>query len=281
MKAVVFGAGGLLGHHVVEELGGFEVVGLERARCDVTRLDDVLAATAGAALLVNCAAYTNVDGAETDEEAAYRINALGAENVARAGMRQNAAVVHISTDFVFDGAQAQPYDEFDAPRPQSAYARSKWAGEQLAAGAGGRLFLVRVQGLYGAGGRNFSSKLRALIADGKRLTLDRERRVQPTWARAAARQIAALARTEQYGTYHVSCKGEATWAAFARYVAERLGVAPRWEEVPTAALRAPAARPPNCLFRHRMLGLRGLDIMPEWRVALDEYLAEEAHKEAA
>ncbi len=144
--------------------------------------------------------------------------------------------------------------------------------------AGARVFLVRVQGLYGAGGRNFSSKLRALIKDGKAITLDAERRVQPTWARAAARQILRLVETDDYGTYHVSCGGEATWAGFARHVAERLGVAPNWKEVPTAALQSAAARPPNCLFRRRMLALRGLDVMPDWRAALDEYLAEQENR---
>jgi dTDP-4-dehydrorhamnose reductase len=200
---------------------------------------------------------------------------LGAENAARAAEQHGAALVHVSTDFVFDGHKPAPYDELDRPAPQSIYARSKWAGEELVLARRGCAFLVRVQGLYGRGGRNFSSRLRELIAARAPLRLDCERRVQPTWARAAARQMVALAETDQYGIYHVSCKGAATWAEFARRVAERLGVAPYWQEVPTEALRAPAARPPNCLFHHRLLALRGLDRMPEWSVALDEYLREE------
>ena len=104
-------------------------------------------------LIINCAAFTNVDGAESDEAGAYRANALGAENVARAARALGATLVHVSTDFVFDGAQAEPYDEFERPNPQSIYARSKWAGEELARARRRELFLVRVQGLYGAGGR--------------------------------------------------------------------------------------------------------------------------------
>jgi dTDP-4-dehydrorhamnose reductase len=282
VNAVVLGAGGLLGHHVVEELRhkGNHVQALDRRRCDISILDEVVRQTAGAQLFVNCAAYTNVDGAEANEEDAYRANALGAENVARAAERHGARLVHISTDFVFDGVQTHPYDEFDAPRPLAVYARSKWAGEQLVARAASRLFLVRVQGLYGAGGGNFSSKLRELVRARKPLKLDAERRVQPTWARAAARQIVRLASTDSHGTYHVSCHGETTWAGFARALAQRLGVEPSWSEVPTAALAAPAPRPPNCLFRHRMLALRGIDVMPDWRLALDEYLAECAAREA-
>src|SRR5262249_5876915 len=135
MKIVVLGAGGLLGRHVVEELehvGGAEGLALPRAQCDSGDAETVRARTEGARLIVNCAACTNVDGAEKDEEGAYRINALGAENVARAAAAHRAKLVHVSTDFVFDGAQREPYDEFARPNPLSIYARSKWAGEQLA-----------------------------------------------------------------------------------------------------------------------------------------------------
>ncbi len=279
MKVVVLGAGGLLGRHVVEELrreASVEVTALARRDCDITRDDRVREAIAGAALVINCAAFTDVDGAQRDEDAAYRANVLGAGSVASAAEALGAKLMHVSTDFVFDGAQAHPYDEFDRPNPQSIYARSKWAGEELARSRCRSLFVVRVQGLYGAGGRNFSSKLRGLILDGKALTLDGERRVQPTWARAAARQLVALARTEAFGTYHVSCKGEATWAAFAERLARRLGVAPRWKIVRSDELGAPAPRPPNCLFRHRMLALHELDCMPTWEAAQDDYLAEES-----
>jgi dTDP-4-dehydrorhamnose reductase len=279
MRAVVLGAGGLLGRHLVEELRDVDVAAHDRRACDVGDRAAVLERTAGAQVIFNCAAYTNVDGAENDVDGAYRANALGAENVARAAEQHGAKLVHVSTDFVFDGAAREPYDELQQPNPQSVYARSKWAGEELARAAARRLFLVRVQGLYGRGGANFSSKLRELIAAQKPLKLDAERRVQPTWARAAARQLLALARTDLYGTYHVSCGGDTTWAGFARRVAERLGVTPAWQEVTTAALAAPARRPPNCLFNPRLLRLRGLHAMPEWSAAQDEYLAECERKE--
>lgn len=278
-QVAVLGAGGLLGRHVVDELRERAGVrALDHAACDVRRLDEVATKCSGVEVIVNCAAFTNVDGAESHEDEAYRVNALGAENAARVAARLGATMVQVSTDFVFDGLKTDPYDEFDAPNPKSAYARSKWAGEELVQRVRGRLLLVRVQGLYGEGGRNFSSKLREYVLEGRPLRLDGERRVQPTWARAAARQIVRLALGAELGTYHVSCKGAATWAEFAAHIAVRLGVAPAWEEVSTAALQAPAARPPNCLFRHRMLQLRDLDLMPDWRVALDEYLSEEAAK---
>lgn len=277
MKVAVLGAGGLLGRHVVDELrreASLEVAALGHSDCDITRVDVVREQIAGAALVINCAAFTDVDGAEKDEDGAYRANVLGAGSVATASDAIGARLVHISTDFVFDGKQSEAYDEFARPNPQSVYARSKWAGEELARSRCRALFVVRVQGLYGVGGRNFSSKLRQLIVDGKTLTLDGERRVQPTWARAAARQIIALGRSDGYGTYHVSCKGEATWASFAERLALKLGAAKRWRVVRTDELGAAAARPVNCLFRHRMLALHGLDRMPTWQDAQDEYLAE-------
>jgi dTDP-4-dehydrorhamnose reductase len=273
VSTVVLGADGLLGRHVFEESGG-KITRFGRGDCDITRDDHLRARIGHAELVINCAAFTNVDGAESREDDAYRINALGPERIARA-MAPGAKLVHISTDFVFDGAQAEPYDEFALPNPRSVYARSKWAGEVLVRAARRELFIVRVQGLYGRGGGNFSSKLRQLLLDNKPLKLDGERRVQPTWARAAARQILKLAATDQYGLYHVSCKGETTWAGFTARLTEKLGLERRWQTVRSDELQAPAARPPNCLFRHRMLTLHGLDVMPDWQTAQDEYLKEE------
>jgi dTDP-4-dehydrorhamnose reductase len=280
VKIAVLGAGGLLGQHVVEELRGHEVRAFDRKACDVTQLNDVIGRTAGSELIVNCAAYTNVDGAESDEVNAYSINALGAENAARAAAAHQGALAHVSTDFVFDGTQTHSYDEFSTPNPKSVYARSKWAGEQLVRQVGGAYFIIRVQGLYGFGGKNFSSKLPDLLRAQKPLSLDCERRVQPTWAREAARQIVKIAISRQLGIYHVSCRGETTWAGFARRLAERLGVAPYWKEVGSAALNTPAERPPNCLFQHRMLALHGFDDPPTWQASLDEYVQEMQRKES-
>lgn len=281
MKLVILGAGGLLGQHVVSELRRAETHtfrALARSECDIVDLDQTLKSVDGFDLLINCAAFTNVDGAETHEDDAYRINALGAENVARAASAVGAKLVHVSTDFVFDGAQPHPYDEFARPNPQSVYARSKWVGEELARARCSSLFLVRVQGLYGRGGTNFSSRLRQLILDGNKLQLDGERRVQPTWARSAARQLLVLAAGDAFGTYHVSCKGETTWAGFTARLATRMHRQQTWNVVGSDALAAPAKRPPNCLFHHRMLALRGIDGMPSWESAQDEYLAEEAQE---
>lgn len=274
MTVVVLGGEGLLGRHVVEELGA-RGRALGRAACDVTDEGSVRSAIAGATAVINCAAWTDVDGAERAESAAFRINALGAENAARAAAAAGAAFVHVSTGFVFDGTSDRPYDEFDAARPLSVYARSKWAGEELVRAAHPRPFVVRLQSIYGGGGRNFASTLRRRIVARAPLKLDAVRPAQPTWAGAAARQIVALLASDRPGTYHATCSGETTWSAFARVIAERAGVVPYWDEVSSAAIGGAAARPQNFLLARRMLGLRGLDRMPPWRAALAEYLERE------
>ncbi len=274
MKIVVVGAGGLLGRHVVQELRASDqdVVPLTREECDITDLEAVLSLTRGADRIVNCAAYTNVEAAESNDEAAYRANALGPENLARAADRHGSALVHVSTDFVFDGQKEAPYDELDRPAPIGVYARSKWAGEVLARQVTRSVFVVRVQGVYGDGGRNFASRLRDLLCAGTPLRIDGERQVQPTWARTAARQVLAIARTDLFGTYHVSARGKTTWADFAQKLASRLGVPSTCTSVPTEGLPSKAVRPKNSLFLHRMIELRGLDRMPTWQDDLDAYL---------
>jgi dTDP-4-dehydrorhamnose reductase len=285
MRVLLTGAGGLLGRHLAEELPkrGFEVDARDNAALPLEDAPGLAEAARGAALIVNPAAYTDVDGSERDPERAFLVNGLGAENVARAAAQAGAILIHVSTDFVFDGASERPYDEFDPPRPASRYGRSKRAGEILAERAWGRTHVARVQGLYGAGGRNFASKLVELLRAQKPLRLDRERRVQPTSARAAARMIAELATgpggrapslNDRFGVWHLSCRGETTWHGFADFVANRLGLPRSWEPVASDALTLPAPRPPNCLFDHRRLAIAGFSPPPTWQEALEQHLEE-------
>ncbi|MSP63137.1 MAG: NAD-dependent epimerase/dehydratase family protein [Myxococcales bacterium] len=274
MRAVVIGAGGLLGRHLCDELAerGHDVQGRDRAACPIEDERAVRAAVAGAEWVFNAAAWTDVDGAEREPERAFSANALGAENVARAASAASAVVVHVSTDFVFAGTLARPHDEFDRPDPQSIYARSKRAGELLVERAAPRHHIVRVQGLYGTSGRNFASRLPSLLQGGGRLRIDGERQVQPTSARAAARAMVEIAGSDRFGTWHAVCRGATTWHDFALRVAERLGVTPSWEAVPSGELALPAPRPPNCRLENRRMAMCGLAPMPTWEEAQDEWL---------
>jgi dTDP-4-dehydrorhamnose reductase len=289
MKALVLGAKGTLGQALAGWLsaeaagGGWQVTALGRDGCDVAD-PAAVARTLGEVrpdVIFNAGAYTNVDRAEDEPEAAYRANALAPELLARAAGAIGAKLVHYSTDFVFDGELDRAYDEFDVPSPQGIYARSKLAGERLAAAASARVFILRVGCLYGRNGRNFPSTMRRRIQAGETIRAERDRLGSPTWVRDVARVSEALARTDAFGLYHCTSGGETTWVDYARFLAEELGhPGSRVEALPPGGLALKAPRPRRAILDNRMLRLRGLDLMPDWRDAARAFLADEAQDEA-
>ena len=288
MRVAVLGPQGSLGIHLCEELrlAGHDVDAIDRTVCDLAtpdreslyRLRDRFA-SGDCQLVVNTAAFTDVDGAEQKTDEAFLVNALGAELVARAADEAGAAICHLSTDFVFDGESTRPYDEFDDPRPLSAYARSKLAGERLVGKAANRSFIVRVGGLYGRRGRNFVSTLVSRLKAGQPLRIDRERWTSPTWNRLLARQLITLCERGEHGVYHATCQGSTTWFGFAEALCDEAAALGRdlprtFVGVTTQELTAPALRPRSSLLDCRMLRLRGLLKLPPWREALRAYLTE-------
>jgi dTDP-4-dehydrorhamnose reductase len=279
MTVLLLGGSGLLGRHLNEELvrRGQTVVAPARQACRIEDDGAVAEAVAssGCSLVVNAAAFTDVDAAERQAERAFEVNGYGAENVARAAAAAGATVVQVSTDFVFAGDQERPHDEWDEPRPGSVYAQSKRAGEVLVARVAPRHHVVRVQGLYGEGGRNFASKLHVLLLDPRAwLKLDDQRRVQPTWARDAARAVCDIAASDRFGTWHAACRGATTWHRFALAMAHRLGVEPSFRAVRSADLSLPANRPANCLLAGRRMAMCRLPPLPEWQDSLSAYMDE-------
>ena len=281
MRALVLGAEGLLGRTLCQGLpaeGMLLAAGLGRRDCDIVDQDAVRRAIAELRpeVVFNAAALTNLERAEADPDAAFAANALGPEILARACAPSGAKLVHFSTDFVFDGELSRPYDEFDTPRPLGVYARSKLAGERLVAAAGGRSFVVRVAGVYGRGGRNFPCTILGRLRAGERVRADGERRSSPTWSAALVPTLAALARTDAYGLYHATAQGETSWAGFARSIAVALGLpGEAVEEVKLAELPLSAPRPRRAVLDDRMLRLRGLPTVGDWREGLRRYLASE------
>jgi dTDP-4-dehydrorhamnose reductase len=277
--AVVLGAQGLLGQALVgalPRLGWNLAAAAGHADCDIRDGAAVRALLAGARpqVVFNAAGFTDVDRAETEGELAYAVNAVAVQDLARACGDAGAALVHYSTDFVFDGELGRPYDEFDPPSPQGLYARSKRAGEILAAAATPRLFTLRVGCLYGRGGRNFPSTIVRRLRSGETVRADRDRLASPTWVRDVVHVSAALARTAHHGLYHCTAQGETTWADFALLAAAELGLpAERVESLPTAALPLKALRPRRAILDNRMLRLRGLDTMAPWRDGLRAFIA--------
>ena len=278
---VVFGARGTLGSALAPALerAGWQVEAVPgRGGCDITDAGAVrdLIGRARPTVVFNAAAYTDVDRAEREPDLAHAVNAAGAEIVAAAAAAAGAAIVHYSTDFVFDGTQERPYDERDPPSPLGRYAQSKAAGDRLVAAVNPRHFILRVGCLYGRGGRNFPSTIVRRLRAGETIRADRDRLGSPTWVREVASVSAALAATSYYGLYHCTSQGETTWADFARLAAELTGApADRVQGVAYADLKLKAPRPLRAVLDNRALRERGLDTLSTWQDALRAFAAEE------
>lgn len=279
--AIILGAQGTLGKTLAEHLPrlGIQVLAAHtRATCDIVDHSAVEGALLSARpnFVFNAAAYTNVDKAEDEPDPCYVANAIGPQNVAHACARVGAKLVHYSTDFVFDGEQERPYDEFDPVSPQGVYARSKVAGEQLVMAAWAQSFVMRVGCLYGRGGRNFPSTILDRLKRGEAIKADAERKGSPTWVVPVVEASAALVRTEWFGMYHSTANGETTWADYAHFLAGQIGApTANVSALPYGALSLKAPRPCRSILDNRMLRLRGLDVLGTWQEQALRYLQSE------
>lgn len=269
MKVLVTGAAGQLGRALPEALAGHELTALDRSALDITQLDAVRAAVrSGApAVVINAAAYNEVDRAESEPDAAYRGNELGPRNLALATAEAGAALVHVSSDYVFDGCACVPYDEDARTNPLSVYGKSKLAGEQAVRESNPRHYLVRTAWVYAAHGRNFCNTIRRLAAAGPvRVVTDQQG--SPTYAPHLARAIAALIGSGAFGTYHMAGQGGTSWFELTRALFARLGIAAPVEPVTSEAFPRPARRP-----RYSVLAtIRQPPILlPPWQSGLDAY----------
>jgi dTDP-4-dehydrorhamnose reductase len=259
---VVTGAGGMLGQDVVQ-VAGDRAVALARTDLDVTDAPAVREAVAGRNIVINCAAWTDVDGAESDPDGALRVNRDGARNVAAAAER----VLYVSSDYVFDGEKRTPYVESDPTRPLSSYGRSKLAGEQATAAANPRHFIVRSSWLFGAGGGNFVETMLRLGSERDALRVVDDQVGCPTFTGHLADAIVRLAATDDYGVHHVAGSGRCSWYEFAREIFERSGVDCHVEPCTTEDFPRPARRP-----AWSVLGSERGHSLPTWREGLEAYL---------
>jgi dTDP-4-dehydrorhamnose reductase len=258
------------------ERSGWTVKPLGSSECDITDADAVREriAGSGATLIVNAAAYTQVDRAETEPERAFAVNAKGAANVARAAAARGATLLHISTDYVFDGSLRRPYRESDPLSPMGVYARSKVAGEQEVAAARGRHYIVRTGELYGARGRNFFQVVLERARLGAPLRIVDDQVVAPTWTRELALQLSLIVARAAPGVYHATAAGQVSWFEAASEALRIAGVAASIEPVSTKAYGSPTPRPLYSVLAHEALERQDLYRMRPWRAALAEWLAE-------
>ncbi len=269
MRWLVTGAAGMLGQDAVDRLraGGHEAVATDRDTLDITDPAAVRAALAGFDVVLNCAAYTAVDDAETHEDLAALINATGPSVLATATAAAGVRLVQISTDYVFDGAATEPYRE-DAPlAPQSAYGRTKAAGERAVRESGGNHLIVRTAWLYGARGPCFPKTIARLALTRDSLSVVDDQIGQPTWTVDVADLVARLVEAgAPAGAYHATSSGAVSWHRFARAIVAAVGKDPAMVEPTTSdTFVRPAARPPYSVLGHEALERIGVEPIGPWQ----------------
>lgn len=227
-------------------------------------------------VIINCAAYTNVDGCETNEDLAFKANAIGPRNLAIAATEIGAKLIHVSTDYVFSGDATKPYTEFDVPNPVSAYGRTKLAGENFVKEFGTKYFVLRTAWLYGDG-KNFVKTMLALAETHDEVSVVCDQLGSPTSAVELAKMIHFLEPTDNYGFYHATCEGDTNWADFAETIFKKKGLSTKVNHVTSEeyATMNPAAanRPKYSILENKMLKLTTDKFaMAQWEDALDVYL---------
>jgi dTDP-4-dehydrorhamnose reductase len=284
MRIAVVGAAGQLGRELCRLLPAADTVPLTRAEADLhdTAVVHARLAAVRPDVVVNCAADNRVDAAESDARDAVAVNALGVAVLARHCRDHDALLVHVSTDYVFDGRATRPYAEHDAANPQGAYARTKLAGELLTQALAPRHAILRVAGLYAEGGSrgkggNFVDKVLAQARAGKPLRIVSDQVTAPTWARDVAEAMVRLvpriaAGAAPHGVYHVTNAGQCSWWEFAKAALDLAGIRAEVAAISTAELNAPAPRPAYSVLANARLVAAGEPPLQSWRAALEAYL---------
>lgn len=278
MRVFVAGNRGQLGRAVTQALAEHEVTGGDLPELDIAAYDAVreLIAALRPDVVVNAAAYTDTTGCERNPDLAYRVNALGVQSLALACAAVGAALVHISTNEVFDGRQTAPYRELDAPNPLNVYARSKLAGEWYAQRLCPRFYIVRTAWLYGDGASNFIYKITKTADERGKLAVVTDEIATPTCALDLAQALAALIRQPVYGIYHFTNSGECSRFEWTRRILDLTG---RGHVVLTpttmSAFGAAVPKPPYSVLHNACGAALGITLRP-WQDALEDFLARRA-----
>lgn len=278
MKILLTGVSGQVGYELERSLQGLgEVVALRRDALDLSDLAQVgeVVRAVRPQLIVNPAAYTLVDQAEQEPDLAWRINAHAPAVMAQEARKLGAAMVHFSTDYVFDGSKDSAYVETDRPNPLNVYGKSKLAGEQAVAAAGIPHLILRTSWVYGMRGRNFLMTMLRLASEQPRLRVVADQFGAPTWSRLVAQAAAHLLSradsqawwADHAGIYHVACAGQASWHAFAEAIMAEAGIPCPVDPIGTADFPTAALRPHRSVLAGDKLRAH-LFAMPEWRQAL-------------
>ena len=279
MKILLLGSTGMLGSDCYKVLSNdFEVIAPDKKELDIIRWDVVIEKMQDIApdIVLNCAAFTDVDACETEHFTVRKINVEGPRNLAQGCARFNCKLIHISSDYVFSGQKTipQPYFEDDPMSPISAYGKSKMESEVAVRENVGNYIIIRSAWLYGFHGKNFiTSVIRQAVADKKKtLSVVNDQYGSPTWTHRLALQIREFVKTDARGTYHATSEGYCTRYECARRILERLKI--KRSVVPSSLndITEGARRPSNCILENRLLKKLNLSIMPDWQKDLDTFL---------
>lgn len=279
MKITVIGSDGMLGQDmvIVAKTAGHIVSGIDINDADITKLDSISMAlkNINPDIVINCAAYTAVDLCEEKTDIAYAVNADGVANIATVAKELDIPVVHISTDYVFDGESTQPYIETDKTNPQSVYGKSKLAGEERLMEITDKYYIMRIAWLFGEYGPNFVKTILKLAKERDSLKVVSDQFGSPTWTVDVCVQIIKVLENGEYGIYHSTSEGECSWFEFTSYILEKYGVKTELLPCATSEFPRPAPRPANSVLNNFNLIHSDINIMPDWRTAFDRYVESE------
>lgn len=280
MLVLVTGISGQLGFDVVKELTakGHEAVGVDRSELDITDESAVTAYVQNLKpeAIIHCAAYTNVDAAETDQEGAYKVNALGTKYLADAAKLVDAKMAYVSTDYVFDGNGTEPYEVDHPTKPLGVYGETKLGGEKLLQETLEKYFIVRTAWVYGINGNNFVKTMLKLGQDRKELGVVYDQVGSPTYTVDLAKFLIELIDSEKYGVYHASNEGVCSWHEFAVEIFKQSGMDVQVNPLTSEEFPRPAARPKYSVLSKKKIEEEGFTPLREWKEALREYLKEMA-----
>jgi len=287
VRVAVIGGMGQLGTdlvRVLQQVNSYRVFPLSHAQVECTEPDSVqrVFSEIRPDIVVNCAAFVHVDECENRPEEALRVNALGALHVARACAELNSLCVYVSSDYVFDGKQGEPYTEEDTPLPLNVYGTSKLAGEYFVRSLCSKHLVLRASGLYGVTGSsgkggNFVETMIRLAKEREPIRVVNNQVLTPTYTKDLAHTIKELLQTEAYGLYHVTNSGQCSWYEFAAKIFELLGLKPDFAQTTAAEFGSKVLRPPYSVLAHDGLKRLGLMDLRPWPEALKAYLQEKGY----
>lgn len=281
-KILITGCNGQLGRALNDLYGGdseVKLVNTDVSDLDITNLDMVLEKVKESKpdVIINCAAYTAVDKCEEEEEKAYQINAIGARNLSIAAKQEDAVMVHISTDYVFDGEKGSAYTETEEVNPQSAYGRTKWAGEKFVMENTEKYIILRTAWLFGDG-KNFVKTMLGLSETQDEITVVDDQFGSPTSAKELAKAIRVILDTGKYGIYHATCEGVCNWYEFAKEIFRLAGKETKVIPVTSKEYVQKAKRPPYSVLENKNMKESTGYVMSSWQDAVKEYMTENNYR---